>query len=117
MERKEKSLLPFEYDEYMEVDKWINEIPFIKFPSDWEIKVIPPFAGAVIRFMVKKGDAYVSVYLDCYDFLGCCGQPYWEVYPYNNDVYRCALNETDKLLQAIQESIDQNMIIINATEN
>lgn len=86
-------------------EKWreiAGEIPFIKFPADWTVAVIPPFAGALARFRVKLPDGREkSIYLDFYDRLGYVGQPYWEIYPVLGDVERCLLNETDKLLAAI----------------
>lgn len=99
----------YEAEEIMEYEKWIKEIPFIKFDSDWEVKIIPPLFGAVVRFQVQKGESIVSVYLDCYDTLGFFGQPYWEVYPYDGDVYRCEMNNTEELLKAIRESITQQL--------
>ncbi len=93
------------YEEMMEHMKWVQEIPYISFPSDWEIAIMPPFLGAVVRFRVKKGDAEISIYLDCYDNLGCYGSPYWEVYPYEEDVFRCDMLDTESLLKAIGESI------------
>ena len=97
-------------DEY-EFDKWREEIPYISFPSNWEVKIIPPFCGAIVRFLVKKDDAFVSIYMDAYNELGIFGypvpEPYWELYPYEDDVYRVALNNTGELLQRISESIEQ----------
>jgi len=93
------------YEKLMEHDKWIKEIPFFKVPEFCELKVIPPFGGAVARFLVKKGELQVSVYLDCYDNLGCCGKPYWEVYPYKEDVFRCGMEDVSELERAISESI------------
>ena len=82
---------------------WVNKMPYIKFPNSWEVKVIPPFGGAVVRFQVKKpsGD-WKSVYLDCYDRLGYMGYPYWEVYPVDGDVRRCEMNDVDELLKLIK---------------
>lgn len=97
----------YEVERIMEYNKWCGEIPYIKFPTDWEVQIIPPFAGAVARFKIRKGDASVSIYLDCYDRLGCYGQPYWEVYPHHDDVFRCDMADTDSLLKAITESIEQ----------
>ena len=93
------------YDQMMGHMKWAQEIPYISFPSDWEVQIIPPFLGALIRFRVKKGKAEVSIYLDCYNNLGSCGSPYWEVYPYEEDVFRCDMLDTESLLRAIGESI------------
>lgn len=86
---------------------WCKEIPRIKFKEEWDVKVIPPFAGAMARFLVFKGDARVSVYLDVNDRLGCYGEPYWEVYPYKDDVQRCPMNDTPDLLWFIEESIKE----------
>jgi len=97
--------LILKYDKIMENNKWSQEIPYISFPSDWEVQIIPPFLGALIRFRVKKGKAEVSIYLDCYDNLGSVGSPYWEVYPYEGDVFRCDMLDTESLLRAIGESI------------
>jgi len=82
--------------------KWREEIPFIKWPSDWEVKAIPPAGGAIIRYEVKTPNCeLISIYLDCYDLLGIMGQPYWEVYCFNGEPERCLMNETDELLKLI----------------
>ena len=89
--------------------KWIEKIPALNFKEDWDVKVIPPFGGAIARVMiVKKGnpEKHVSVYLDCYDALGCMGEPYWEMYPYEGDTYRALLNNTDDLIEKITEVLD-----------
>lgn len=99
----------YEVEGIMEYRKWVVEIPFIKFPSDWEVQVIPPFGGAVARFSVKKGDKQVSIYLDCYDKLGIYGEPYWEIYPYEDDVFRCAMKDTESLLKAISETLNSSL--------
>lgn len=110
MKREENITLPYDYAVYMEHFKWGKEIPFIKFNPKWEIQITPPFAGAVVRFRVKYKNADVSIYLDCYDALGYVGEPYWEVYPdTTGDCFRCLMNETDLLLKAIQESIDEQL--------
>lgn len=97
----------YEAERTMEYSKWTKEIPLISFPSDWQIKITPPFAAAIVRFQVKKGDAFISVYLDCYDNLGCYGEPYWEIYPYKEDTFRCDMADVEGLLKAITESIEQ----------
>ena len=99
--------ITYKYEQAMEMDKWNNEIPFIQFPSNWQVKIIAPFAGAVVRFRVKKvdSDKEISVYLDCYDRLGYVGEPYWEIYPYQDDVFRCLMNEIPELIAAITEAL------------
>ena len=99
----------------MEREKWLKEIPFIKFPPHFQIQTSQPF-GAVTRFRVRQKDSpkdqSVSVYLDCYDSLGVCGEPYWEIYPiwtgHGNDFdcERFLMNETDDLVDGIQRGLD-----------
>lgn len=83
-----------------------DRIPYLKFKEDWEVKALPPFGGAIIRYQIKKGDNWCSIYLDGYDCLGCCGQPYWEVYPHNDDCFRCAIGDSESLLNAISDILD-----------
>jgi hypothetical protein len=94
-----------EYDRLFESDKWRVEIPYIKFNSDWEVKIIPPSTGAIVRFLIKCDKSTVSVYLDCYDLLGYYRAPYWEVFSYRDNTFRCAMNDTKSLLKAIDISL------------
>lgn len=93
----------------MEYMKWVEAIPYINFPDKYEIKIIPPFRGAIVRFIVQIREqpelGTRSVYLDCYDRLGHFGEPYWELYPCaGEDVYRCRMDDVQALLEAIEES-------------
>lgn len=84
---------------------WIDTIPYLSFPSNWKIKAIPPFAGAIIRYkIINSHGAVVSVYLDCYEVLGVFGGPHWEIYPdINGENTRFAINDTEALLKAIKK--------------
>jgi hypothetical protein len=106
-----------EVETIQEYSKWEKLIPFIKFPKDWEVKMIPPFGGAIVRFVVKRGENFVSVYLDCYDRLGCYGKPYWEIYPCKPDTYRCDMNDIEDLLDAIDYGLKNHRVSLkNLTE-
>jgi hypothetical protein len=111
MDYMEKISAKMSIEKHYEWRKWTGEIPFLQFPSDWEVKVIPPFGGAIVRFMIRKENANVSVYLDCYGELGAVNEPYWEAFPsIDGDVHRSLMSETDDLLEAISISIeDQNI--------
>lgn len=87
---------------------WMRSIPSLKFLPEWEVKVIPPFGGAMARFRVSHGDKSISVYLDVYDCLGCMGEPYWEIYPYEGDTFRCLMNETEELIEAIDKALKES---------
>ena len=99
--------------------KWIEEgerIPFIQFPADWKVQVIPPFGDAAVRFKVLlPSGRKKSVYLDVRSSLGFFGEsmevptPYWEVYPYRGDVIRCHRESVGLLLSYIaDESLDDD---------
>lgn len=92
--------------------KWMNEIPAINFKSDWLVTVIPPFGGAIARFLVAHKDnpnETISVYLDCYGRLGCMNQPYWEMYPRTYEGYedteRFYIEEVEELVGAIDDQL------------
>lgn len=89
----------------MEWRKWCGSIPFIPLEklSKYIVRAVPPFGCAVIRYVFKnpENDKYCSIYLDCYDSLGIVGEPYWEIYPYDDDVRRILMNEIDELVESI----------------
>lgn len=93
--------------------KWredIKTIPFIQFPADWKIQVIPPFGDAVVRFRVQLPSGKErSIYLDSRESLGLYGdlEPYWEVYPHRGDTARCGINEIEKLLKYIGDEKEE----------
>lgn len=90
--------------------KWSREIPYIKFPGNWEVKAIPPFGGAIIRYVIKHENSNddISIYLDCYGELGAVGEPYWELYPdIDGDAFRCGMNDIDDLLEKLHTLLDR----------
>ena len=69
--------------------KFYDTMPFIELPSGYSFRVIPPFNGALMRFKVlTPSSKEYSIYFDAYDRLGVYGEPYYELYPYNEDIYR-----------------------------
>ena len=90
--------------------KWKEEarrIPALVFRGDWGVQVLPPFGDAVVRFaVILPSGTRKSVYLDSRNSLGYWGEdgtPYWEVYPYRNDVGRCDMNDTVMLMEMIYD--------------
>lgn len=90
---------------FFEWIRWSEEIPYIQFPKDWKVKIIPPFHGAIVRFRIQlpnmKPNDFISVYLDCYGVLGAEALPHWEIYPYDEDVGRCGIYDVEELLRMI----------------
>lgn len=90
---------------------WIGKIPYIQWPASWEVKAIPPFCGALIRYNVREnGNNLVSVYLDVFNNLGFEDGPYWEVYPAyadedGADPGRCGINDVPELLSLIKKGL------------
>ncbi len=107
--RKGAFLVGALYDSVFEPFRWMKELPYLSFPSDWKVKIIPPFVGAVIRFKIRKETTpvgyNVSVYFDGYDNLGCVLKPYWEVYPANGDTARFPLGQEAEMLKQIEKSL------------
>lgn len=87
----------------------IARIPWLYFRSDWQVRIIPPFGDAVVRFQViLPSGTLKSIYMDSRNSLGIWGngntaEPYWEVYPYRGDVGRCDLADTIMLMEMIQD--------------
>ena len=106
VDRSRKSI---EYHIAFESEKWMGEIPDLQFPPNWKIKIIPPFGCAVVRFMVSDHNgSSVSVYLDCYALIGATREPYWEIYPGDNDEgepERFSMNNATSLLENIKASL------------
>lgn len=88
--------------------EWVEKIPRVRFDPEWDVRAIPPFGGALVRYKVRHNGAFVSIYLDGDNSLGYGPEPaYWEVYPYEGDVWRCRIDETESLVEAIRESINE----------
>lgn len=99
-----------QYEELFECRKWAAKIPFIPMKDGWEIAIIPPFAGATARFMIRLKDQEktLSVYLDCYDNLGFVEEPYWELYPnFKGDAERFLMDEIDDLVESIDKCLNE----------
>lgn len=97
-----------EGNELFSVDRLYRgfDVPVIRFPAEWAIKLNPPFAGAICRFSAILGECSISVYLDGYNNLGIWTEagkpaPYWEAYPIKDDTARFAMADTKGLLKAI----------------
>jgi len=94
----------FKIEQYEKWDDIRTDIPSINFDKEWDVKIVPPFGGAIVRFLIFKKDKQVcSVYLDWYDRLGCVGEPYYELYPFEEDVKRYLINNVIELQDDIRK--------------
>ena len=93
-------------------EKWREASTFaaeLTFQNNWKVRIIPPWAGAMARFVVSKGDNRVSVYFDTDDRLGIMGKrPYYEIYPApDGDTARYYPEEADQMMTAIRRSLNR----------
>ena len=105
MNSDDKYRLSREIEREFEYQKWSQEMPEIKLPDGWGFVPIPPFTGAVCRFRIIAEGVSFSVYLDCYDIMGCYGEPYWEVYEIDGDTFRCDMDKPEEMIDAIKREL------------
>ena len=107
----ETSMTIAKYDALQETRKWINELPVFHFEKEWDVKIIPPFGGAVIRFWINHNDKHVSVYFDAYSELGYMYDeddnpiPYFELYD-GDDCRRYCINESEQMMEDIKDFLN-----------
>lgn len=92
---------------------WLNKLPEIKFPDDYNIKLIPPCTPAIIQFHItlkKNKNCLTSIFLDCYELMGVYYSPYWEIHPFiEGSIRRCGIYNTKKLLELIDQSLKEQI--------
>lgn len=107
----EEAMIIANYDRLQECRKWMKEIPVFHFDKEWDVKIIPPFGGAVIRFWISYNDKSVSVYFDAYSELGYVYDendnpiPYFEYYD-GEECYRYYMNESEKMMEDIRNYLN-----------
>ena len=107
----ETSLLISKCEEVQEYRKWAKELPTLHFEKEWDVKIIPPFAKAIIRFTIDYNGKHVSVYFDGYSELGYMIDdddepiPYWEYYD-GKDCHRYYMEETEQMMRDIKNFLE-----------
>lgn len=101
----EVSKIISDYHRVQESKKWMQEIPALHFDKEWDVRIIPPFGGAVIRFWIWHNGKKVSVYFDAYDELGFVNEPYFEYYD-GEECYRYLMNESEEMMEDIRNFLN-----------
>lgn len=107
----EESMIVLQYDKLQECRLWCQKLPALHFKKEWDVTIIPPFGGAVIRFFIDYNGKHVSVYFDGYSELGYMvdddGEPipYFEYYD-GTECYRYFANESDKMMADIERFLE-----------
>jgi hypothetical protein len=103
-ERIKKEMQRHEIERYESWLEWTKKIPHLRFEKEWKVQIIPPFGGAIARFIVENTSGKrCSIYLDVFDKLGYVGEPYWEVYDFETEPEIFLMEDTDGLLDYIKE--------------
>lgn len=107
----EETMLISKYESLQEYRKWMKEIPALHFEKEWDVKIIPPFGGAVIRFCIDYNGKHVSVYFDAYSELGWVVDenknpiPYFEYYD-GEECYRYYMYESEQMMEDIKDFLN-----------
>ena len=107
----EDSMIISKYEKLQECRKWGSEIPALHFEKEWDVKIIPPFGGAVIRFHISYNNKNVSVYFDGYSELGYVVDendepiPYFEYYD-GEECYRYYIDESEQMMADIKRFLE-----------
>ena len=100
-----------DYENLQEYRKWGSKIPYLHFEKEWDVKIIPPFCGAIIRFYIEYNGKHVSVYLDGYSELGYMTDengkpiPYFEYYD-GEECYRYYIDESEQMMDDIKKFLE-----------
>lgn len=105
MESVNNIMMVYAYEKSKEFMRWKKELPYLNFKNEWNVKIIPPFGGAIIRFYIEYNNKHVSVYFDGYDSLGFMGEPYFEYYD-GDDCYRYLMNESKEMMEDIARFLE-----------
>ena len=102
------------YENLQECRGWGARIPALHFEKEWDVKIIPPFGGAVIRFHINHNGKFVSVYFDGYSEYSELGYmvdendepiPYWEYYD-GEECYRYYIDESEQMMTDIKKFLE-----------
>lgn len=92
---------------------WLDTMPALHFDRDWDVRIIPPFHGALARFWIDYQGKHVSVYFDAYNRLGFrvdengAPKPYFEMYDKTTgDTERYNMDEVDAMMDDIRRILN-----------
>lgn len=111
MRSVEAAMIISRYESLQECRWWAAKIPSLHFEKEWDVKIVPPFAGALIRFTIDYNGKHVSVYFDGYSELGYMYDdndnpiPYFEYYD-GEDIHRYYMNESEQMMEDIKSFLN-----------
>lgn len=87
----------FEWTSY-----WIENIPYLNFEPDWQVKSLPPYNGAITNIHIKKGDNLIKLALYSCSVKAIVQGPYW-VLDFNGNIEHFDVNFTNTMMQHIKQ--------------
>ena len=110
-ENVNKSLMIAKVEQFHDYKGWARKLPAFHFDKEWDVTIIPPFASAIIRFVIDYNGKYVSVYFDAYSELGWMYDkneqpiPYFEYYD-GEETHRYYLDESEQMMNDIRNFLN-----------
>ena len=110
-ENVNKSLMLSKVEQMHDFRGWARKLPAFHFDKEWDVTIIPPFTGAIIRFVIDYNGKHVSVYFDAYSELGWMYDkdeqpiPYFEYYD-GEDAHRYYLDESEQMMNDIRNFLN-----------
>lgn len=111
MKQVNKTLMLAQIEQICDYRGQARKLPAFHFDKEWDVLIVPPFAGAIIRFVISYNGKYVSVYFDAYSELGWMYDkneqpiPYFEYYD-GEDTYRYLINESEQMMNDIRNFLN-----------
>ena len=102
----------YDVESINEYREWGNKLPSFNFDKEWNVKIIPPFGCAIIRFSISYNNKWASVYFDAYSELGYMYNeitnepiPYFEFYD-GEDCHRYLIDESEEMMDDIRKHLN-----------
>jgi len=100
-----------DYETDRRFEEWVSKMPSFNFDKEWNVRILPPFTNAIIRFHIAHNDKFVSVYFDAYSELGYMFDenhnpiPYFEFYD-GGETYRYTLENSEEMMNDIRNYLN-----------
>lgn len=110
----ERYNIKYRYEEIHNYEYWAHNVPAFHFDKEWDVKIIPPFMDAIIRFTIDYKGKHISVYLDALNALGYFRDENNEVAPYfeyfdGDECYRYGVDESEKMMDDIRKFLNSEV--------
>lgn len=86
-------------------DYWVDNMPYLNFKQDWQVKSLPPYNGAITNVHIKKGDKLVKLALYSCTVKAIDQGPYWIV-DFDGEIEHFGINFSNTMLICIEKYLD-----------